>query len=249
MSIEVSVVIPCYNAEDCIGTCIDSVLAQNFDSFEVLAIDDASSDGTVACLRSYDDKRLRIITQDENSGSPAVPRNVGIQEARGAYIAFLDSDDLWHPDKLRTQIAYMKENAYQFTCTDYIVREIDGSEHNRETRVQAGFRDLLNLNTVGCSTVVISKDLMSNFRFRDCPHEDFDIWLQILREQSDVYGLNESLTTYVKSKNSRSKMSFRNLVGLHSLFKTHGQVGTLRALLMIVQYVREKRSHSTTGNT
>jgi teichuronic acid biosynthesis glycosyltransferase TuaG len=248
VNIEVSVVIPCYNAEDCIRKCIESVLAQTFENFEILAIDDASLDGTISSLRSFDDKRLRIIELGENSGSPTVPRNIGIQKAQGAYIAFLDCDDFWHPDKLCNQLAYMKKNAYKLSCTDYIVSELDGSEHRKEAQVFASLRDLLRLNTVGCSTVVISKELISNFKFRDCPHEDYDMWLQILREQNGVYGLNEDLTTYVKRKNSRSRLSFRNFVGLHSLFKEYGQVGNIRAFIMILQYVREGRSHTAIGN-
>jgi len=242
VNIDVSVIIPCHNAEAYIETCIRSVFAQSFENFEILVIDDASSDGTISHLRRYDDSRLRVIQLDENSGSPAKPRNVGIQEAKGSFIAFLDCDDFWHPDKLHKQLMYMKENAYQFSCTDYAVKELDGTEYDREARARASLRDLLALNTVGSSTVMISRELVSNFRFRDCPHEDFDMWLQILREQKSVHGLNESLTTYVKGENSRSRLSFRNLVGFHSLIKTHGQVGNVRAFIMMLQYSREKQS-------
>lgn len=247
MAIEVSVIIPCYNAQDYIGKCIESVLAQTFDNFEILAVDDASSDGTLSCLRSFDDKRLRIIELGKNSGSPATPRNVGIQQAQGHYIAFLDCDDFWHPDKLDHQIGYMKKNAYQFSCTDYMISGLDGTQYKRKARAVAGLRDLLRLNTVGSSTVMVSKDVIADFRFRDCPHEDYDMWLQILRDQNSVYGLNESLTTYVKRPNSRSSFSLRNLMGLHALFKTYAQVGNLRACLMILRYVKERRSRSATG--
>lgn len=242
MAIEVSVIIPCFNAEATIQQCIDSVLAQSFENFEILAVDDGSTDGTVACLRDYDDTRLRIIECKVNSGSPAVPRNIGVHEAKGWLIAFLDSDDFWHPEKLNQQVSFMTENGYSFSCTNYVVREIDGSESVRQARVEADLNDLLKLNSVGCSTVVITKELVQGFEFRDCPQEDLDMWLRILRQKSCVYGLNEPLTTYIKQDNSRSRLSLRNLLGFHALFKQHGQVGNVRAFLMIARYVWAKRS-------
>lgn len=241
MSVEVSIIIPCFNAEQYIGRCIDSVLSQSYDDFEILAVDDASSDSTVACLHTYDDERLHIIKLEENSGSPAEPRNVGIRRAKGSYIAFLDCDDIWHPEKLKNQVLFMKENMYQFSCTNYIVRECDGNEYGRNASALANFYDLLVCNTVGCSTVLISKNLISRFEFRNRPHEDFDMWLQILREENSVYGLNEYLTTYTKRKNSRSRLSLLNFIGYHSLFKSHGKVGNFRACIMMFQYLRGNR--------
>lgn len=240
MAIEVSVVIPCFDAEATIGPCIDSVLAQSFEDFEILVVDDGSADATVARLSDYDDSRIRIIKLGANSGSPAVPRNVGIREAQGAWIAFLDADDLWHPQKLEKQIRFMKKNGYRFTCTDYIVRTADGTEHVRQARVKATLSDLLRLNTVGCSSVLIAKELIRYFEFRDRPQEDFDLWLQILGQQEHVYGLNEALTVYVKRKNSRSRVSFRNVAGFHALFKEHGQVGDIGAAVMVMRYVLKR---------
>lgn len=245
VNIEVSVVIPCYNAEAHIERCIDSVLAQSFENFEVLAVDDASCDSTVSRLRRYKDKRLRIITLDANSGSPAKPRNIGIQHAQGAFVAFLDCDDFWHPQKLHAQLGYMKDNAYPFSCTDYIVQELDGSTHSRQVPVRAGLSDLLTLNTIGSSTVMISKDFMTKFAFKNCPHEDFEMWLQILQQGTDVYGLNQNLTTYVKRQNSRSRLSVRNVAGFHALFKTYGEVGNLRAFFMMFNYFGRRRLRGT----
>ncbi len=248
MNIELSIVVPSYNAEDCINRCVDSVLAQSFENFELLVIDDASLDETLSRLRCYDDIRLRVIPLKENSGSPAVPRNIGIREARGHYIAFLDSDDFWQPNKLLNQIKFMKDNNCQFSCTNYIVKDSDGAEHVRTVPAQAGLGDLLKLNTVGSSTVMISKKLISSFEFRHCRHEDFDMWLRILKYENSVYGLGENLTTYVKQKSSRSKLSLRNIFGFHALFKVHGPSGNVGAVIMMLRYLVGKASRKFGGS-
>ena len=245
MTFEVSVIIPCYNAEGTIGRCINSVLSQSFESFEILVVDDASSDGTLSRVESYDDPRLRILELESNSGSPAGPRNVGLREARGSFVAFLDSDDFWNPEKLLKQIEFMKESNCRFSCTDYIVRDEAGNEYGREARAEARLNDLLALNTVGCSTVMIARDLISGFEFEDRPHEDFDMWLRILKQGNIVYGLNEALTTYSKRKTSRSRLSIGNLIGFHALFRFHGEVGNLGAFMMMARYLLKKRSQST----
>jgi len=103
----VSVIIPTYNRAHLIGRAIESVLSQTYDCFEIIIVDDASVDGTERVIRNYTDKRIRYIRSDKNMG-PAGARNVGIESARGKYIAFLDSDDEWLPEKLKKQIRILE---------------------------------------------------------------------------------------------------------------------------------------------
>ncbi|MBR2986562.1 MAG: glycosyltransferase family 2 protein, partial [Clostridia bacterium] len=110
----VSVIMPNYNSEKYIKETVESVLQQTYSHWELLFIDDASTDGSLAIAKSFHDPRIRILQNPSNMGAAAT-RNVGIEAARGKWIAFLDSDDLWHPEKLSTQLGYMVENGYDFT--------------------------------------------------------------------------------------------------------------------------------------
>ena len=122
----VSIIMPSYNTGAYIGNTIDSVLSQTHTDWELIIVDDCSCDNTDAVVASYHDTRIRYLKNEKNSGA-AVSRNRALREAKGKYIAFLDSDDLWEPNKLETQLAYMKEKGYAFTYTDYRIRNNDGS--------------------------------------------------------------------------------------------------------------------------
>lgn len=249
MAVDVSVVISCFNAQDTIDRCIASVLSQSFENFEIIVVDDASTDDSLARLRDFADARLRIIELQTNSGSPAEPRNVGIQMATGRYIAFLDSDDYWHPDKLQMQMSFMMENRRRFTCTDYVVRAVGGAESVRRARSEAGFHDLISLNSVGCSTVMVARELLDGLEFRNRPQEDLDMWLRILKRHGTVHGLHEPLTVYVKRANSRSRLRLSNILGFHALLRSHCKVGHISAAVMMVQYFFAKRSQLTRNKT
>ena len=116
----ISVVVPAWRAEKTLAAALDSVLAQTWREIEVLVVDDASPDGTLALAQSYAarDPRVRVIAQKENGGVSKA-RNCGVREARGEWIAFLDSDDIWYPDKLSRQISFMEQMGYDFTYTAY----------------------------------------------------------------------------------------------------------------------------------
>ena len=114
----VSVIMPCYNAAAYIGASIESVQAQTYTNWELLIVDDCSTDDSLAVVARYDDPRIRVLKNEKNSGA-AVSRNYALREAKGKWIAFLDSDDLWEKEKLEKQIAFMVENEYHFSYTKY----------------------------------------------------------------------------------------------------------------------------------
>src|SRR5690625_120229 len=117
----VSIITPAYNAARFIGETIESVLAQTYENWEMIIVDDCSTDDTREIVQSYQEKdsRIKLFTLDKNSGS-GVARNKAMDEAKGRFIAFLDSDDLWYPEKLRRQIAFMLDNGVAFTFTKYV---------------------------------------------------------------------------------------------------------------------------------
>ena len=114
----VSIIMPSYNTGDCIADTIRSVQAQTYENWELIIVDDCSTDDTDQVVAGFDDSRIRYFKIEVNSGA-AISRNRALREAKGRWIAFLDSDDLWLPEKLERQIAFMQENGYAFTYTDY----------------------------------------------------------------------------------------------------------------------------------
>lgn len=183
----VTVVLPTYNRARVIGETIDSILAQQFHDFELLVVADGCTDETDAVVTAYGDPRIRIVHQP-NSGGPAKPRNTGVQQARGRYIAFCDDDDLWVPEKLQKQIAWMESTpdiALSYT-SGVTFGEGDYFAKRTIKRGPRGdhFRRLLYGNFVPNSSVVVRKsvlDVVGPFNVDTRLHgvEDYEMWLRI----------------------------------------------------------------------
>ena len=199
---KVSVIMPAYNAEKTIKTSIDSVLAQTFKDWELIVIDDASHDGTN--LKIPKDPRVTVLVNTSNAGA-ALSRNYGIKHAKGEWLAFLDSDDLWREDKLEKQLKFMEETGavISYTATAYM----DDTGENRSYILKAkrclSYQELLRQNLMSCSSVVVRWDEMRDFP-EGYLHEDYVVWLKILRSVGVAYGLNEPLLVYRIAKGSKS---------------------------------------------
>ena len=209
----VSVVMPVYNCEDCITETIRSLQAQTYTEWELVAVDDCSTDGSrdVIAQLADEDNRIRYIPLDTNSGA-AVARTVAMEKSEGEFIAFLDSDDLWHPEKLEKQIRFMRENNYAFTCTSYehineqgetlgkVVRSIPKTSYNR----------LLLDCPVGNSTVMYNVAKMGKFTVPNIrKRNDYALWLKMLKKEPFVYGLPDVLMYYRIRSNSISRNKFK----------------------------------------
>lgn len=191
----VSVVVPTHNRADLIGDTLRSVLAQTFPDFEVVVVDNGSTDGTDRVVAVLKDPRIRYYWQ-QDSGLPANSRNVGIRMARGRYIAFLDSDDLWLPGKLALQIPYMDTHpGYAFTCTDaevFPTTNLLGRRNRISLMRRRSIRDLMCGNFVQTLTVVVRRDCLEAVGgFNEDPRmkaaEDYDLWLRLGSRYSFKY--------------------------------------------------------------
>ena len=200
MSGLVSVITPLYNAEKFIASTIESVLAQSYGDWEMIVVDDASTDSGVEVVKEYRkrDGRVRLVELERNSG-PAVARNRAIKEAAGRYIAFLDGDDIWDEKKLEKQIAFMKEGDMALSYTDYYrIEESSGKIIDKiESPPSVDYYELLKQNVIGCLTAVydakkLGKLYMPEIRKR----QDFALWLKILKKVPRAYCLNEPLALY-----------------------------------------------------
>ena len=152
----VSVIIPAYNCADYLDITLDSVTNQTYKNWEVIVVDDCSTDNTAEVVQKYikKDERIKYHKLDKNSGA-AVARNTAVKLAQGKYMAFLDSDDVWFPEKLSKQISFMEEKNYLFTCTSYTKIDEEGKYLNRTigVRKKSNYNDILKKNP-GNSTVI-----------------------------------------------------------------------------------------------
>ena len=203
----VSVVIPMYNAESFIKETIISVINQTYKNMEIIIVDDKSKDNSAKIVEEMKklDSRIKYIKLVENKGV-ANARNIGIKNSKGRFIAFIDSDDLWKENKLEKQIKFMVKNNYGFTFTSYEYINEDGTFMNKviHTKNCVDYEKLLNGNCIGCSTVVIDRNIVSSIHMPKVRHEDYVTWLSILKSGHKAYGLEENLGYYRKLKNSLS---------------------------------------------
>lgn len=208
----VSIITPLYNTENYISKTIESVLNQTYQNWEMIIVDDCSSDNGPDIVKKYQKKdgRIRLIQLDKNSGG-AIARNRAIEKAKGRFIAFLDSDDLWHPEKLEKQIDFMKRNDYPFTFTKYQLITEDGKLLNKfiEVPKKINYRKALLFNPIGCLTVIYdSKKMGKVYMPLIKKRQDYGLWLKILKMGYYGYGLNETLAYYRLRKNSLSANKF-----------------------------------------
>jgi teichuronic acid biosynthesis glycosyltransferase TuaG len=202
----VSVVMPAYNSERCIAEAIASVRAQTYPKWEMIVIDDGSRDNTIAIVVGLQrqDNRIRILRLGTNGGV-ANARNVGIGAARGQYLAFLDSDDRWLPQKLHIQTEFMQRTGAAFTFSRYRRIGRDGVP-GKEVGVpdQVNYRQLLKKNVIGCLTVMIDRNQVATVTMASMEHEDYIAWLQILKTIECAIGIQQDLARYSVSSASVS---------------------------------------------
>jgi len=204
----VSIITPSYNSAKFISQAIESVIEQTYQNWEMIIIDDMSLDNSNRIIEEYmrDEKRIKLITLTENVGS-ATTRNYGIKEAKGRYIAFLDSDDYWDVYKLEKQLNFMQENniALSFTSYYHIEEESANIIYSANALTKVNYQELLKKNIIGCLTAmydikILGKVYMPNIRKR----QDYALWLDILKRVPYAYGLDEMLGYYRVRKDSLS---------------------------------------------
>lgn len=204
----VSIITPTYNCGDFIAETIESVLSQTYKNWEMIIVDDCSTDNTKEVVEEYmkKDNRIQYHILDVNSGA-AVTRTKAMALAKGKYIAFIDSDDLWTPDKLEKQIKFMEDNNYNFTCTDYEQIDEKGNSLNRviKTKNKTDYNGVLLTCPIGNSSVMYNVENLGKFEVPNIRKRNDDaLWLQILKKEKYIYGMKEVLMKYRIRENSIS---------------------------------------------
>lgn len=236
----VSIITPCYNAGSYLSHTIESVLNQSYHDWEMLIVDDYSKDNSREIIEKYaaNDPRIKYFRTDAPSGSPSLPRNIGIENASGKYIAFLDADDLWLPHKLEKQVRFMESNGYALSYSFYEKMDWEGNQGNRivRTREITTYGKLLKSNSIPCLTSMIRKDVIGNARFKHIPQEDFCFWLDILKKGITAYNLNEITALYREAKNSRSANKLDMFKGYWNVIRNHQNISFIPACYDMITY-------------
>ncbi|MFH4451961.1 glycosyltransferase family 2 protein [Vibrio owensii] len=205
----VSIVMPAFNARKTIKKSIQSIINQTFKHWELIVVDDCSTDDTVDIVKRLEDERIRLYSTVANSGSPAQPRNIGLDKSNGKYIAFLDADDLWYEEKLDHQLKFMLENEISFSCTGYKIVKNGVTLKTFTPKYKTSYKQLLSNNQIGCLTAMVRSDVIQGMRFPVCGHEDFAFWLNVLKKTSYVYGNQKILADYNLVEGSVSSNKFK----------------------------------------
>ena len=216
----VSIITPTYNSERFIAETILSVQAQTYQDWEMIIVDDCSTDKTAEIVASFQEKdsRIKYFYNSTNKGS-AFSRNLALQKAKGKWIAFLDSDDIWHPEKLEKQIEFMTKNNYHFSYTNYC--EID--ENSKETGILiTGPKVITNKLMIaycwpGCLTVMYDAEKVGIMQTVDIRiNEEYALWIKIAKKHN-CYLLDENLAKYRRHNNSLTSQSYFKLIKWHYL--------------------------------
>ena len=238
----VSIITPSYNSEKYLKDCIVSVLNQTLSCWEMLIVDDASSDNSRTVIESYlkKDKRIKAFFLEKNIG-PAMARNYAINKASGRYIAFLDSDDIWLPNKLKVQLDFMKLNNYSFVFSSYQVISDDNSIliYTIPVPERINYNQYLKNTIIGCLTVVIDREKhqiikMPNLR----SSQDMATWLNLLRNGDYAYGINKNLAKYRLSSNSNTKNKIKAAYDVWKVYRDHENFSIFKSVYNFIFYVK-----------
>lgn len=209
----ISIIMAAYNAEKTIEQAINSVLSQTYPDFELLVVNDCSTDKTAMLAEAIvkKDDRVRLISNEKNSGV-SYTRKHGLEEASGEWVAILDSDDAWVPEKLEKQINLQKKTNADLLFTGSAFMDADGKpiDWYLAAPAEVTYRQLLKQNVLSNSSALVRKELYAKYyAVGDGMHEDFALWLNILKDGRKAYGVDEPLLIYRIAKSSKSGNKFK----------------------------------------
>ncbi|GAA0746447.1 glycosyltransferase family 2 protein [Clostridium oceanicum] len=222
----ISIIMPAYNCEKYIEDAINSVILQTYNSWELIVIDDGSKDNTVNIIKELCNKdyRIRFYKNEKNLGVSET-RNKGISLANGQWIAFLDSDDMWEVSKLEKQMIILNKMGAEFVFTGSSFINESGNYYNGifEVPKKVNYKKLRIHNVISCSSVLLKKRFFKNIKMeKDDMHEDYAVWLRILRTGVEAYGINEPLLIYRISRNSKSGNKIKTIKMTYKVFRFIG---------------------------
>ena len=237
-----SIITPLYNGEEFIKDAVESVLAQTYENWELLVIDDGSADNGYNIVKEYSDKdkRIKLLKNEKNSGVTKT-RNKGIESSKGRYIAFLDSDDMWQKEKLERQINFMKAHDAAISCTAYARVDREGNEKKIiHVKEEITYNMLLKTNMMGCLTVIYDTEKTGKRYFAEAEKsEDYILWLSMVRDIKKAYGLDETLAYYRVLDNSRSSNKLKVVKFQWKIYRKYEKLSLFKTMYCFIFYILE----------
>lgn len=236
----VSVIMPAYNAERFIGQAIESVISQTFKDWELIIVDDCSTDATATIVQEMAASDARILhVQNKCNRGVARTRNRGIDVCRGEFIAMLDSDDYWEPEKLGKQLDLVSSERADIAYCSYAIVDEQGNKRASDFIVPSisTFESTLIQSTMSCSTVLIRRSSLGALRFSDkVYHEDLALWLDLLKKGCRAVGSQEVLATYRIVPGSRASNKIVSAIQRWNLFRNYLHLPLLTCIGLISRY-------------
>lgn len=235
----VSIIVPVYNAEKFIESTINNVLRETYQNFELLLVDDLSTDNSYNIIKKFKDKRIKYIKL-EKKGLASGARNRGIKEAQGTFICFLDADDFWEDDKLEKQIKFMKEKNCAFSFTGYEFTKEDGTKTNKKVFIpnELTYKQALKNTTIFTSTVMFDMNKISknDIYMPNVKSEDTACWWNILKKGYKAYGLNEILSYYRRSDGTLSSDKVEAIKRIWNLYRNYENLNFIYSFYNFIFY-------------
>lgn len=234
----VSIIMPTFNSEKTILNSIHSILAQDYQNWELIIIDDHSSDSTMDLINNLKDLRIKVINNNQNYGV-GISRKIGFLNSIGQYIAFIDSDDIWISTKLSFQVEFMIKNNYTFTITKVIKKILGSNEVIGKVKPpkKMSYHNFLWNTSIVTSSVLIKKSILNEKMFSTLRiGEDFLTWLNILKPGNKVYLVNLYLVNYMVRKDSLSSNKIKSALNIWKVYKKDLKLNLLFALFYFSLY-------------
>lgn len=236
----VSVIMPMHNSESYVREAIESVLSQTYGDWELLVVDDNSTDASPCIVSEYaqKDKRIKMARNDRVIGMPSAPRNKGLEMAQGRYVAFLDSDDVWLPTKLAQQVALFDDEETIVAFSDYEKMDEQGNRNNRIVKAPAttDYRKMLLGNVIGNLTGMFDRGKVGDVMISDVHHEDYALWLSLLKRGGIARNTQTVTALYRVQASSVSSNKLKVLSWQWSVYRDIEHLGLLRSCYYFANY-------------
>ncbi len=237
----VSIIMPLYNCETFVSDSIISVIEQTYENWELIIVDDVSTDNSFKQVKQLfgHESRIRLYQMNKNSGAAAT-RNHAIELSHGQFISFLDSDDLWVENKLEMQVSFMQEHDLVLSFSTYWLIDEKGKVVNSLVHAppMVDYKDLLKKNTIGCLTAMYDKRKLGK-RYFDTTltmHEDYQYWLEILKGIDHAYGMNIPLAYHRIRSNSLSRNKIEAAHSVWKILREYQKIPFIKALYYFIHY-------------
>ena len=243
----ISIIIPFYKKKEYIAQTINSVIKQSYKNFELILIYDDPDKSDLKYVKKIlkNIKRKKIIINDNNIGA-GLSRNLGILKAKGKYISFIDSDDIWKKDKLKNQLLFMLNNKIEFCFTSYsIINEKNSIIKFIKAKKNIDYEDLIKSCDIGLSTVMLKKKLLKKIKFpKTKTKEDYILWLKLSKKNVKMVGLDQKLVFWRKLDNSLSSSVFQRVKDAFYVYNTHLNFNFIKSIyyifLMSLNFFRKR---------